>query len=141
MMQRIADDWCDPTGDRLVADMDAAGIERSVVFVLDFALHGGVDDGVSLERRYELFAAAVSRHPDRLVLYGGIDPRRPDAAAFVRRAEHEFGIRGVKIWPPAGRCPMTPGRIACMSAARSSGCRWWCTRGRRSARSEASARG
>lgn len=103
--QRIAQDWFDPMGDLLIEDMDAAGIEKSVVFVLDFGLHGGVGDGVSLERRYELFAQAVARHSDRLVLYGGIDPRRPDAPAFVDRAVNEFGIKGVKIWPPAGALP------------------------------------
>jgi hypothetical protein len=103
--ERIARDWFDPAGDLLIEDMDAAGIEKSVVFVLDFALHAGVGDGVSLERRYELFAQAIARHRDRLVLYGGIDPRRPDAAAFVERAAREYGIKGVKIWPPAGALP------------------------------------
>lgn len=106
--ERIAGDWFDPQGDRLVADMDAAGIDTSVVFILDFGLYGGVDDGISLERRYELFAGAVARHADRLVLYGGIDPRRPDAARFVERAKEEFGIAGVKIWPPAGAFPNEP---------------------------------
>lgn len=108
--EKIAADWFDPDGDRLVADMDAAGIDKSVVFILDFGLYGGVDDGVSLERRYELFASAVARHPDRLVLYGGIDPRRPDAPRFVERAKDEFGIQGVKIWPPAG---VFPNETAC----------------------------
>ncbi len=103
--ERIETGWFDQDGDLLVADMDAAGIARSVVFVLDFALHAGVGDGISLERRYELFAAAVARHPERLVLYGGIDPRRPDAAAFVARAKDEYGIHGMKIWPPAGALP------------------------------------
>jgi uncharacterized protein len=106
--ERITGGWFDPDGDHLVADMDAAGIDKSVVFLLDFALHAGVGDDVSLERRYELFAAAVARHPDRLVLYGGIDPRRPDAARFVETARNEFGIRGVKIWPPAGALPNEP---------------------------------
>jgi predicted TIM-barrel fold metal-dependent hydrolase len=102
---RIERDWFDATGDLLVADMDAAGIDVSVVFLLDFGLHGGVNDGVSLERRYELFAEAVARHPGRLVLFGGIDPRRPDGPAFIERAATRYGIRGVKIWPPAGAYP------------------------------------
>lgn len=106
--RRIRDDWFDPTGDRLIADMDAAGIEKSVVYLLDFGLYSGVDDPVSLERRYELFAEAVARHPDRLVFFGGIDPRRPDAARFVTRAAEHYGIRGVKIWPPAGTFPNEP---------------------------------
>lgn len=103
--ERIERDWFDQSGDRLVADMDAAGIAKSVVFVLDFGPYAGIDDTVSLERRYELYAEAIRRHPDRLVLYGGIDPRRPDAASFITRAVDEYGIRGVKIWPPNGSLP------------------------------------
>jgi predicted TIM-barrel fold metal-dependent hydrolase len=106
--ERISNEWFDPHADLLVSDMDSAGIDKSVVFILDFALHAGVDDSVSLVRRYELFAAAVARHPDRLVLYGGIDPRRPDAAQFIRSAKENFGIQGVKIWPPAGARPNEP---------------------------------
>jgi predicted TIM-barrel fold metal-dependent hydrolase len=106
--RRIEEDWFDPDGDLLVADMDAAGIEKSVVHVLDFGLYGGTDDSISLERRYELFARAVSKHEDRLVLFGGIDPRRPDAPRFVERAVSEWGIRGVKIWPPSGVYPNEP---------------------------------
>lgn len=104
----IEEDWFDPNGDRLVADMDSAGIERSVVYLLDFGLYGGVDDAVSLERRYELFASAVARHPDRLVFYGGIDPRRPDAVRLIERAHAGLGLAGVKIWPPAGVYPNEP---------------------------------
>jgi hypothetical protein len=103
--ERIERDWFDPQGDQLIADMDAAGIERSVVFVLDFGLYGGVGDDISLARRYELFAAAVARHPGRLLLYGGIDPRRPDAASFIERAAREHSIAGVKLWTPAGVFP------------------------------------
>jgi uncharacterized protein len=106
--ERITTGWFDPLGDQLVADMDAAGIEKSVVFILDFAMHAGVDDSISLVRRYELFASAVARHPERLVLYGGVDPRRPDAAQFVKTARENFGIQGVKIWPPAGALPNGP---------------------------------
>lgn len=103
--ERIEQDWFDPNADTLIADMDEAGIDRSIVFVLDFGLFSGVRDDVSLGRRYELFAAAVAHHSDRLTLYGGIDPRRPDSVAFIAEAARDLGIRGVKIWPPAGVYP------------------------------------
>lgn len=103
--QRIKDDWFDEAGDLLISDMDRACIDKSIVFVLDFSLYSGTDDDVSLEHRYELFARAIERHRGRLILFGGIDPRRPDAARFVERAVREWGIRGVKIWPPAGAVP------------------------------------
>ncbi len=105
---RIERDWFDPDADLLVADMDRAGIDRSVVLIIDFGLYAGTDDDVSLVRRHELFRAAVSKHADRLVLFAGVDPRRPDAAAFVERAAREWGVRGVKVWPPAGADPGDP---------------------------------
>jgi predicted TIM-barrel fold metal-dependent hydrolase len=108
--ERIEADWFDPDADMLVADMDEAGIDRSIVFVLDFGLFSGVHDDVSLARRYELFASAVVRHSDRLTLYGGIDPRRPDGVAFIEEAARDLGIRGVKIWPPSG---VLPNEAAC----------------------------
>jgi predicted TIM-barrel fold metal-dependent hydrolase len=106
--KRIEDDWFDPHADTLISDMNSAGIDRSIVFALDFALFSGVNDDVSLERRYELFAAAVERHRNRLTFYGGIDPRRPDTMTFLQRAVRDFGIKGVKIWPPSGVYPNEP---------------------------------
>ena len=105
VLETIERDWFDPQGDRLVADMDEAGIDRSAIHLLDFGLYGGVTESVSLERRYELYAEATARHPDRLVFYGGIDPRRPDAVRLVRRAHTEWGMAAVKLWPPAGFRP------------------------------------
>lgn len=105
---RIEADWFDGSADLLIRDMDEAGIDRAIVFVLDFGLFAGVDDAVSLTRRYELFHEAVLRHAGRLTLFGGIDPRRPDAVRFVERAARDWGIKGVKIWPPAGVFPNEP---------------------------------
>lgn len=103
--ERMEREWFDESGDLLVEDMDAAGIDKSVVFALDFGPYAGVDDEVSLRGRLRLFRQAVDRHPDRIVLFGGIDPRRPDAVSFVQFAADEMGVRGIKIWPPAGVHP------------------------------------
>jgi len=83
---RIEADWFDGTADLLIRDMDAARIDKSIVFVLDFGLHGGVDDGVSLAQRYGLFHQAVQRH-----LAGQEHDARPSAP--------EFALNGV----PAGQ--------------------------------------
>lgn len=108
VVERIREDWFDETGDRLIEDMDAAGIDKSIVLALDYGLYAGVDDEVSLVRRYELFSSVVRRHSDRLVLFGGIDPRRPDSVRFVKRAVNEWGIKGVKLWTPTGVYPNEP---------------------------------
>lgn len=106
--KRIVEGWFDETGDLLIADMDESGVDHSVVFVLDFGPFSGTGDDVSLVERYQLFHRAVQRHPGRISLFGGVDPRRPDACRFIRRAAREWGIKGVKIWPPAGAYPNAP---------------------------------
>lgn len=103
--ERMERDWFDESGDLLVQDMDAAGIDKSVVFALDFGLYSGVDDDISLRERYRLFRKAADQHPDRILLFGGIDPRRPDATSFLKFAVEEIGIKGIKVWPPAGIAP------------------------------------
>jgi predicted TIM-barrel fold metal-dependent hydrolase len=103
--QRIETDWFDETGDRLVADMNEAGIDRTIVFAIDFGPFTGVEDAISLTERYSLFHEATKRHEGRIILFGGIDPRRPDAAAFIERAVGQWDIKGIKIWPPAGVYP------------------------------------
>lgn len=108
VLARMRANWFDESGDLLIQDMDAAGIDKSVVFAMDFGPYSGVDDSISLERRYAKFHEAVKRHPERLVLFGGIDPRRPDAVAFIERAVEEHEIRGIKLWPPAGFYPNAP---------------------------------
>ena len=95
---RVEETWFDECGDLLIADMDEAGIEKAVVIAIDFALYAGVDDEISLEKRYEIYHQAVQKYSDRLILYGGIDPRRPHSAKFVERAVNEWGLRGFKLW-------------------------------------------
>jgi uncharacterized protein len=103
--QRIQQDWFDESGDLLVQDMDEAGVDKSVFFVLDLSVFAGVDDDTSLVDRYEIAHRAVQRHPTRLLFFGGVDPRRPDALNLVNRAIEEWNLRGVKIWPPVGISP------------------------------------
>ncbi len=96
--RKIAEGWFDETGDLLVADMDEAGIDKTVIMAIDFGLYAGTDDDVSLEQRYAIFYEAVQRHPQRLVLYGSVDPRRPGAPDFVQRAVEQWGMKGFKLW-------------------------------------------
>jgi len=103
--QRIEQDWFDETGDLLIQDMDEAGIDKSIFFVLDLSVFAGVDDDTSLVHRYEIAHQAIQRHPTRLFFFGGVDPRRPDALELIDRAVGELGLRGLKIWPPVGISP------------------------------------
>lgn len=72
----------------LVADMDAAGIDRAVCFTWPFA-----DPALCAEGN-DYLAAAVARFPQRLVGFGCVQPRDPGAAAEVLRCAR-LGLRGL----------------------------------------------
>ncbi len=91
--EAIKNGQMDLSGDLLVADMDEAGIDKSIIFPLDFGLHAGTGETVSLEEQHEIFAKAVDRHPSRLIAWACINPRRPNAAEFVERAIREWDMK------------------------------------------------
>lgn len=92
---RMEEHPLDETGDLLVKDMDEAGIDKTILVCPDNALSRGVGDKISLEEYIEIYYQAVKRHPGRLYLVAGIDPRRPDAAKFVENAYKKYGIVGI----------------------------------------------
>jgi uncharacterized protein len=96
----------DPRGDRLVAAMDAAGVQHAFVLCLDWELaHDGSRPGYAIEELHERYASVVSAHHDRLAFGVGVDPRRVNAVALVKRAVRELGASVVKLYPPAGFYP------------------------------------
>lgn len=92
----------DADGSRIIAEMDAAGIERAVVLCLDWGLVG---ETLAVEELHERHAALVARHKDRLLFGVGVDPRRPDAERLLVRAVRQLGARLLKLYPPAGFYP------------------------------------
>ena len=96
--------WWDPNGDKLVAAMDDAGVDRAVIMPMDFGLACG-EAGLSIEEKNQRLADICRRHPGRLFSSVGVDPRRPGSAALVRRAIVEWGAVGVKLYPPTGFYP------------------------------------
>jgi predicted TIM-barrel fold metal-dependent hydrolase len=46
------------------------------------------------------------RHPDRFIVFAGIDPRRGlEGLDLLERAVRDWGFRGLKIYPPCGYSP------------------------------------
>jgi len=94
----------DPTGEKLIAAMDAAGVGVSCVFPVDYGLLTG-EPGVPIEEQNRLIAEAVGRFPGRLVGFFAVDPRRPGSLDMFRRAVEEWGARGLKLHPSVGFFP------------------------------------
>lgn len=113
-LAQVADEQLDdPTGERLIADMDAAGVDVSVIFTVDYAM--GADEPCSgtpacspISEVNRIFGEIASRHPKRLVHLVAVDPRRRDAVAELERGVREQGARGLKLHPTTGFYPDDP---------------------------------
>ncbi len=85
-----------------VAVMDELGIDVSVIFTLDGLWHPSPAEN-------DRVAAWVADAPDRLVAFGTVDPRLPNAAAETERCLTELGMRGMKFHPwIQAFCPHEP---------------------------------
>jgi len=93
----------DPRGSRLLAEMDAAGVDLSVLLPMDQGFQVG-EPAVSIFDQNDRVAEICARHPGRLAWCYGIDPRREGAAAAFAHAL-DRGARGLKLYPPAGFSP------------------------------------
>lgn len=97
--------WWDLSGDMLVGDMDEAGIDKAVVLPMDALLLTDPDESVILEQLTKIFVDAARRHPDRIIAFVGIDPRRRGTAKFLEKAVKEYGVKGLKLHPAFGFYP------------------------------------
>ncbi|MFJ5224058.1 amidohydrolase family protein [Streptomyces sp. NPDC088400] len=98
----------DHLADGLVKEMDAAGIDRSVLLVPDFGLRmsGTLEPAEAARRHHEIRL----RHPGRFWVYIGVDPRRgPEGVQAFEHMADAYGLDGVKLYPPCGYSPSDPG--------------------------------
>ncbi|UCD59049.1 MAG: amidohydrolase family protein, partial [Candidatus Hydrogenedentota bacterium] len=98
----------DRNGDKLVADMDEAGIDKAIVLPLDFWLGCPKSEGISIEEKNAVYAEAVRTHKGRLLTHVGVDPRRKNALEIMQKGVEEHGAIGLKLHPTAGFYPDDP---------------------------------
>jgi predicted TIM-barrel fold metal-dependent hydrolase len=94
---RNSDAWfanCHPEGgatastEVLIEAMDRDGVEKSVCFTWPFA------DMTLCREANDYLAAAIRRHPGRLIGFGVVNPAAPDAAGEVERCA-SLGLKGI----------------------------------------------
>lgn len=93
----------DAREERVLREMDDAGIDISVLLLGDYELVVGRSEASISDENAGTMAFA-DRQPDRIIGFYGVDPRRPDSAALFRRGI-EAGARGLKLHPAAGFFP------------------------------------
>lgn len=96
----------DAVAERIRAEMDAAGVDRSVLLLADYGLRLG-EPAMSIEAENDLATDLAGREPDRFIAFFGIDPRRPRAVDLFRKAL-DRGAKGLKLHPCAGYYPDDP---------------------------------
>jgi predicted TIM-barrel fold metal-dependent hydrolase len=94
----------DPGAGRLRAEMDAAGIDASIIVNIDLDVALG-DAPISWQQSWARLAELANQYPGRLYLAPGLDPRRANAVELFKRSVVEWGARALKLWPPAGFYP------------------------------------
>ncbi|MEW2578611.1 amidohydrolase family protein [Streptomyces syringium] len=78
---------------RLLTEMDAAGVDRAFLLAFDVRRV----EGFSVPN--EFVADLCARHPDRFIGFASVDAGTPGAAARLRHAITELGLRGLKTAP------------------------------------------
>lgn len=94
----------DHDADRLVAEMDEAGVARSVLMVPDFGLR--LECPLPMTEMARLHHEIRLRHPGRFWVFIGADPRR--GAEGLKQFEQmvdDYGFDGLKLYPPCGYSP------------------------------------
>jgi predicted TIM-barrel fold metal-dependent hydrolase len=96
--------YWDKDGSVLIAEMDHAGIDKTVIHPLDLGIELG-EAKASVEEINESYAAAARRYPGRIIAYAGVDPRRKNAVEILERGVKSLGMKGLKLDPAAGYYP------------------------------------
>jgi len=94
----------DPHAEMLLAEMDEAGIDTSVIFPVDFGLELG-DPEISIKEVNRHYAELARKQPDKLISFASVDPRREGAADLFETCVTEWGMRGLKLHPCSGFYP------------------------------------
>jgi len=97
----------DPEAASLLAEMEEAGVDKSILLPLDYGIAMG-DPEVPIEEVNRKHAELAKKHPERLISFAGVDPLRRGALDIFKQCVEEWGMRGLKLHPTTGFYPDDP---------------------------------
>ncbi|MDY6842474.1 MAG: amidohydrolase family protein [Thermodesulfobacteriota bacterium] len=107
LMKKAIETWLDPTGENLIASMDEAGIDITVICLVD-----NIDNPQysyeTMQEGNKIIASIARKFPNRIIAFAGVDPRRPNAREMLKECFEEFGVKGLKYHPDHGYNPSEP---------------------------------
>jgi predicted TIM-barrel fold metal-dependent hydrolase len=98
----------DPDCSKLIETMTKAGIDKSVIFGVDWAYAVTGEPQTSNREQNRIHADMAKKWDGRLIALAAIDPRRPNVIEQATEAIEEWGMRGFKLHPSAGFYPNDP---------------------------------
>jgi uncharacterized protein len=99
--------YSDHNADRMVAAMNEAGVERTVLLLPDFTYTLKCDRTIA--EMAELHHKIRLRHPGRFYVFQGVDPRTGrEGVDFFERSINQYNFEGLKLYPPCGYSPSDP---------------------------------
>lgn len=98
----VLNNLLDKDGSKLINQMDNAGIDKSVLLVVDF-YYGKTGHVLSLEEIHKKHYEISQKWDGRFILFSGIDPRRgSDGLELFEKCIVDYNFRGLKLYPPCG---------------------------------------
>lgn len=93
----------DTDGDDFVKNMDRAGIDRSMIMMIDVGNPVfGEEPRVTVDQQIEFYGALQKRHKNRLHCHVSVDFRREGYLEAIRRGIRDHGLVGVGELTPDG---------------------------------------
>jgi len=104
LIQKALKTWPDPDGEGVLAVMEDAGIDLTLICMVDNANITRIKPE-NIQRGNKIIGDIARRHPGRIMALAGVDPRRPEAPDMLKQCFEEFGVRGLKYHPDDGYYP------------------------------------
>jgi predicted TIM-barrel fold metal-dependent hydrolase len=95
----------DPDGSILMAELDRAGVDAAVCLTLDWGWALNDTSGASPEEIMQHYSELQNKYRGRFYAVANVDPRRPGSLAVYELAIKEWGLKGLKVYPPVGLYP------------------------------------
>lgn len=107
-MEKVVGPLIDPHADNIIEEMDEAGVDKTIIFGVDYGLLFGEAPIHIFDQNELYYANAAKRHEDRLIAFMAIDPRRKGAQKHCEQAYNEWGMKGFKLHAGVGYMPDDP---------------------------------
>lgn len=92
----------DKTGKKQLRQAEKAGIDKSVLLIVDFFYDEKNEDSSLIEQINKEHYELQKENADNFIVFSGVDPRRKKGMQILEQSVSEYGFKGLKLYPPCG---------------------------------------